>query len=61
MIGDINGATSIAPMIMAGESVINPMVAMLHESTTSRKKSKLDEELSVISSMICFRSSLEGG
>jgi len=35
--GDIRGATSIAPMITAGESFINPSVAIALESTTRRK------------------------
>ena len=37
MTGDINGATSIAPMMTAGESVINPRVAILVERMTIKK------------------------
>ena len=33
MIGDIRGATSIAPMITAGESVIKPKVDIMLDST----------------------------
>jgi hypothetical protein len=43
MIGDIKGATNIAPMITAGESVISPKVAMLQDNTTNKKKSNPGE------------------
>ena len=56
IIGDISGATSIAPMMTAGELVIRPIVAMLHDNTTSTKKSMPGEALSVTSSMISLRS-----
>ena len=46
MIGDISGATSIAPMMVAGESISSPSVAMILESSTKRKKSKSGEESS---------------
>jgi len=49
MIGDINGATNIAPIMTAGESVINPRVAIALERITSRKKSNFGEEASLIS------------
>ena len=38
-IGDINGATSMAPMMIATESVSNPMVAIVQDRITSKKKS----------------------
>jgi hypothetical protein len=60
-IGDINGATSMAPMITATEFVNNPSVAMLVESTTSRKKSNPGDAMGVISAMICVRLSAESG
>jgi hypothetical protein len=37
IMGDINGATNIAPMMTAGELVIKPRVAILVERMTSRK------------------------
>ena len=37
MMGDIKGATNIAPMITAGEFVIKPSVAILVERMTSKK------------------------
>ena len=37
IMGDINGATSIAPIMTAGELVIKPRVAILVERMTSRK------------------------
>jgi len=61
MIGDMRGATNIAPMMTAGESVINPRVAILHESTASRKKSKLDEADSRISCVTTIFSSVVSG
>ena len=42
MIGDMSGATNMAPMMTAGESVTNPSVAILQDNTTNRKKSKLE-------------------
>ena len=36
MIGDMSGASSMAPMITAGEFVTRPSVAMLHDNTTRR-------------------------
>ncbi len=41
MIGDMSGATSMAPIIVAGESISKPSVAIVAESSTKRKKSKL--------------------
>jgi hypothetical protein len=38
--GDMSGATNMAPMIMATESVNRPIVAIVQERITSRKKSK---------------------
>ena len=59
--GDINGATSIAPMMTAAELVSKPSVAMLLESTTNRKKSKPGEASGVISATIWARSSAVSG
>ncbi|MCJ7624955.1 MAG: hypothetical protein MUO76_15750 [Anaerolineaceae bacterium] len=57
MIGDINGATSMAPMITAAESVINPKVAMVQDKMIKRKKSKLGEDASAsIPNTVSFRS-----
>lgn len=39
----MRGATNIAPMITAVESKINPKVAIMHERTTNKKKSKPGE------------------
>jgi len=55
MIGDINGAINMAPMITAGESVIKPRVAILDDSMTNRKKSKPGVTASDISSITSLR------
>ena len=44
--GDMRGATSIAPIIVAGESMSSPKVAITLESRTRRKKSKSGVESS---------------
>jgi len=49
IIGDISGATNMAPIMTAGESVINPSVAMALERITSKKKSNFGEDASLIS------------
>lgn len=52
--GDIKGATNMAPMITAGEFVISPNVAMLHDRITSRKKSyPLDADEATSSLISC--------
>ncbi len=61
MMGDIKGATSIAPMMTAAELVTSPEVAMAQDSTTSRKKSKPGEEVCLISIRISLRSSAVSG
>jgi hypothetical protein len=61
MIGDINGASSIAPIITAGELVIRPRVAMLHERMTSKKKSNPGDAKGVISLIISLRSAEDRG
>ena len=40
MMGDIKGATNIAPIITAGELTSSPRVAITLESNTNKKKSK---------------------
>jgi hypothetical protein len=61
IIGDMSGATNMAPIITAGELVINPSVAMLQDNTTNRKKSKLEEADLRISCVSCnFSSALKG-
>ncbi len=42
--GDIRGATSMAPITTAVELVIKPKVAILVDKTTRKKKSKFGEE-----------------
>jgi len=59
--GDMSGATSMAPMITAGELVMRPSVAILHESTIMRKKLNPGEAASVISATACFRCSAGAG
>jgi hypothetical protein len=55
MIGDMRGATNIAPMMTAGESVIKPKVAILQDNTTNKKKSKPGEADGATSSRTAFR------
>ncbi len=51
MMGDMRGASNMAPMITAAELVIKPRVAMLQDKITRRKKSKPGDAEGVISAI----------
>ncbi len=61
MIGDMSGATSIAPMMTAAELVIKPDVAIAQDNTTSNRKSKQSLDDSASSALISWRSSVVSG